>query len=79
MTAASFSLTTAELAEAASAALSVVPCHCGPEYYERALAAPDCRHHDLADDMAQWFRCRCAGCERLAAAVSQRRGYGGWS
>ena len=65
MTAESFSLTTAELAEAASAALSVVPCHCGPEY----LIFAECNHHVLADDMAPWFYCRCTGCQRLAAAV----------
>jgi hypothetical protein len=60
----------------AAAALSVVSCHCGPEYYERALAAPNCDHHDLADEMAPWFRCGCAGCQRLAAAVSKHYGHG---
>jgi hypothetical protein len=74
VTAGSFSLNAVELAEAASAALSVVPCCCGPEYYERALVAPDCRHHDLADEMAPWFRCQCAGCQRLAAAISKHYG-----
>jgi hypothetical protein len=69
------SLTAAELNAAAAMALKTVPCNCGPEYYQRALAAPDCRHHDLADEMAQWIRCQCAGCERLAAAISQHYGY----
>ena len=54
---------------AAGYVLLTVPCRCGPEYYERALVAPGCDHHDLADEMARWFHCRCAGCERLAAAV----------
>jgi hypothetical protein len=55
----------------ATAALSTVPCRCGPEYYERGLVAPGCDHHDLADEMAQWSRCGCAGCQRLAAAESE--------
>jgi hypothetical protein len=61
-------------ATVAAVALDTVPCNCDPAYYERALAAPDCRHHDLADEMAEWVRCRCAGCQRLAAAVSKHYG-----
>ena len=58
-------------ATVAAAALSEVSCRCGPEYYERALVDPGCDHHDLADEMAQWLRCRCASCQRLAAAESE--------
>jgi hypothetical protein len=59
-------------ATVATAALETVPCRCGPEYYERALIAPGCDHHDLADELAPWLRCRCAACQRLAAVESER-------
>lgn len=57
-------VTLRDLLAAVDQALEAVPCICSDAYYDRRMVAPDCFHHDLADEFLSTYPCRCEACKR---------------